>query len=966
MSLLRVTCAALVMTLACAPKQPTPKPEPKPANEPPLPKPNIDPGRNPPEKIQLPPPSAAEPTPYDTLQPVAPPEVAYARGWMALASTGVDEFLKLHPTYDGRGVLIGILDTGIDPGIPGLGRTTTGAAKVLDLRDFSDEGAVPLQRVSPVGDSVEVAGRKLGGFGRVTALNTQGPYYGGTISELPLGNPPAADLNGNGVATDTLPIIVTRATDGWVLLADTDGDGSLTGERPVHDYLVARETFGWSRRGGKPLMTVAVNFANGAGEPQLDLVFDSGMHGTHVAGIAAGHDLYGVPGFDGVAPGAQMLGLRIANSAIGGLTTTGSMMRAIDYAVRFAAARRFPLVLNLSYGVGNEIEGKARIDSLVDSVLAAHPDLVFTISAGNDGPGLSTVGFPGSAPRAICVGATVPASFLPPGRPGTQREDQLAYFSSRGGELAKPELVTPGVAYSAVPRWSTGQEIAQGTSMASPHAAGLAALLISASVQEKRAVEARSIKQALMVTARPLPGGTFLDEGTGLPDVEQAYQWLRGGRAAPDITVRALGSDGVNAAFRTLSAAARPSPVQKFELIRPATAPTATYTLRSDSPWISALSGITLTGARSVVEIRYDFSTLKPPGAYIGTVTGWGADSLAGPAFRLVSTVVAPEGVAAGSRELRSGVRVEPGAVLRTFFRADSARPFQVRVSTAGATEKGLAFLHEPDGMPFRDESVRPMGARAGAAIYQVDGRDAVAGRYESVALAPTGTGLTVGVQVTQSPVRLHLARNANEAVATLSNLTSSPVTAEVAMLLGGAERVETVIAKGSAVRRVPFVAPSWARNVVIDITMDRVQWGRFTDFGVTLYDSIGRQIEKQPLNYAFGRLQAALPEGHADMPVELRLFPGFADSVAAEQWMVRASIRLYADSAVALQPRDQAQSKVMVAPGRRASAVFPLTASPWPLGDGFFPLGVVVARAEENTWTREGGLPLPNPLITR
>ncbi|HEY3012811.1 MAG TPA: S8 family serine peptidase [Gemmatimonadales bacterium] len=957
MPLPRFTAGALVLILACAPKQPEPTT--------PLPKPNIETGRVPPEKIKVPPP-AKEPEPEDTLRPMVPAEAAYTHGWMPLGSTGVDRFLQRHPTDDGRGVIIGILDTGIDPGIPGLVKTSTDAPKILDLRDFSDEGAVPLQRITPVGDSIEIGGRRLGGFGRVAALNTSGPYYGGTIREIPLGPPPASDLNGNGSDSDTLPIVVTRATDGWVLLADTDGDRSLAGERPVHDYLVARETFGWAAKGRTPRVNLGVNFSSGAGEPRLDLVFDISSHGSHVAGIAAGHDLYGVSGFNGVAPGAQLLGLKIANSAQGSVTTTGSMLRAIDYAIRFAEARRLPLVLNLSFGVGNEIEGTARIDAMVDSVLEQHPDLVFTISAGNDGPGLSTIGFPGSARRSISVGATLPSSFLPADPVSGPRDDQLAYFSSRGGELAKPDLVTPGVAYSTVPRWSVGQEIEQGTSMAAPHAAGLAALLVSGLAQEKRPIQALAIKQALMVTARPLPGETFVDEGTGLPELEQAYRWLRGDRKVPDISVRAVKGGGWTTAAYHVRETGDSTWMQRFELIRLPSAPNATYTLRSDAPWALAPARVTFTGTRSTVDVRYNLSALKPPGAYIGTITAWGADSLAGPLFRLVSTMVAPEPVTSGTREIRTGVRVQPGAQLRTFFRADSARPLEVRVSSANLGGKGLAFLHEPDGMPYRDESARPIGTADREAVYQLDGRDVVSGAYEVVAVAPPAQPLNANIKVIQSPLRLQLRRDQSGAVATLANVSPAPVKAQVAVLLGGGERVETVVARGSAVRRIPFVAPAWAKAVVVDLTMDRAQWGRFTDFGVTLFDSVGRQIEKEPLNYAFGRLQAKLPDQHGEMPVELGLFPGFADPSGDEAWTVRASIRLYADSAIVLEPMRGADSTVVIAPGKTTTAGFTLPPDPRPLGDGFFPLAVLVARADEHSWTREGGLPFPNPPIMR
>src|SRR5438309_11185078 len=90
------------------------------------------------------------------------------------------------------------------------------------------------------------------------------------------------------------------------------------------------------------------------------------------------------------------------------------MQRAMEYAARYAEQRNLPLVLNLSFGVGNEVEGRAVIDSIVDAFLVAHPAVVFTISAGNDSPGLSTVALPGSADLALSTGAVFPGAFARP------------------------------------------------------------------------------------------------------------------------------------------------------------------------------------------------------------------------------------------------------------------------------------------------------------------------------------------------------------------------------------------------------------------------------------------------------------------------------------------------------------------------------------------------------------------------
>jgi subtilisin family serine protease len=891
---------------------------------------------------------------------------------MPLTATGAADFVRRHPTYDGRGVLVGILDSGIDPAVPGLAVTTTGQRKVLDIRDFSAEGRIRLTPLAPRGDTVVVGTRALRGFGRVIAVSTNARYYAGTIEEIPLGTPaaidtgprPPSDLNDNGSYADTLGVVVTRATSGWVLFADTDGDGSLDDERPVHDYLIAFESFGWHGEGREPAITMAANFQEVDGEPVLDLVFDNSGHGTHVAGIAAGHDMYGVRAFNGVAPGAQLLGLKIANNAQGGISVTGSMERAIAYALTFAETRRLPLVLNLSFGVGNEREGAARIDHVIDSMLDAHPDVVFTVSAGNDGPGLSTVGFPGSSRRIITVGGSFPLVFVQAGsQPSTP--DPVAFFSSRGGELAKPDLIAPGVAYSTVPPWNAGQERNLGTSMAAPHAAGLAALLVSALVQEQSPVTAERIKHALTVTARPVSGSSVIDDGAGVPEVGQAYRWLQQGRDVPDVRVEAIRADGSpgQAAFRPQGFESSVDTLQLFRVTPPTLDSAVEVTLESDAAWLEAPPAVTLADSSVTIPVVYRREQLRTPGVYTGVVSGWGGERQDGPLLRLVNTIVVP--FAAGESVRVGPVSVTAGGVRRMFFGAEQDRPFSITVRTTGSGPVMLTSLHEPGGQPYRGGNGLPAGPNTQAALYVVNAGDVIDGVYEVDVIAPPIAPARAVVDLDHAPVRLDLARHAGGATTTLANAVGGPVTGTVTTAVVGAQRELVMEGRGPDVQWVLFRVPGWATDIEIDVEMKPEEWPKFTDFGVTLFDSIGRIITRAPLNYAGERLRASFTEALGEQAVKLGLYPGLAEPGSEEAWSVRVEIRLYAgDDHI----REHASEPMPFALDPSETKKFASAIDPVPSmqpGVGFVPLYRVAVLAGRQPWIAETPVGPPPPQQT-
>ena len=107
-----------------------------------------------------------------------------------------------------------------------------------------------------------------------------------------------------------------------------------------------------------------------------------------------------------------------------------------------------------------------------------------------------------------------------------------------------------------------------------------------------------------------------------------------------------------------------------------------------------------------------------------------------------------------------------------------------------------------------------------------------------------------------------------------LVNHGGAPLTAEATLFVIGAERSVLVVGHGGNEERVAFTLPAWATRLAVDLTMDRDQWPRFTDFGMTIVDSSGHRLQKEPLNYAFGRLNLDREPGSPAVPVELVLSP--------------------------------------------------------------------------------------------
>ncbi|MFJ4831833.1 S8 family serine peptidase [Streptomyces sp. NPDC088747] len=256
------------------------------------------------------------------------------------------------------------------------------------------------------------------------------------------------------------------------------------------------------------------------GHPDLkDVVADSGSfvpgedvtdrngHGTHVASTIAGSGAASDGKEKGVAPGVDLHVGKVLSDA--GIGYDSWIVAGMEWAARDADAR----VVSMSLGSSEYADGETLLAGAVDE-LSAETGALFTIAAGNDGPGAQTVRSPGTADAALTVGAVDSA-------------DAIADFSSRGprygDDALKPEITAPGVGILAARSQYAGEGSGSylslsGTSMATPHVAGAAALVAAAHPDWTGS----RIKDALVSTVKPTPDITVDDGGNGRVDVAAA------------------------------------------------------------------------------------------------------------------------------------------------------------------------------------------------------------------------------------------------------------------------------------------------------------------------------------------------------------------------------------------------------------------------------------------------------------
>jgi tripeptidyl-peptidase-2 len=635
-------------------------------------------------------------------EPVATSTLSEAPSYQPKEETGAAAFLASHPSADGRGIVVAILDTGVDPGATGLQTTPDGRPKIIDVVDGTGSGDVDTSTIveSEDGHIEGLTGRVLAvaetwnnpsGQWRIGLKSAWELYPGPLVARMKTERRRVFDEQHRGLVAhaasaleahrsshdsltdeqqrerDELEARVDRLEalaqgyddpgpvfdcvvfhDGtqWRGVIDTDEDGDLGEERVLTNYRLEREYGTFS---DDDLLNYAMNIYQEG--DLLSIVVDAGTHGTHVAGTVAAH-FPGQSDLNGIAPGAQIVSVKIGDTRIGSTSLGTGEVRGL-----IAVLQNHCNLINMSYGGSTGFPDSGQVIELYREIVNEH-GVIFVASAGNAGPNLTTVGAPGgTTTEVIGVGAVISKAMMHDQYAHRAPFEDLHYtWSSRGptsdGDLGVV-ISAPGGAISPVPNWALQRHtLMNGTSMASPNACGSIALLLSGLHESGQSWTPHSIRRALENTARDVPGMDRFSLGAGMIDVPAAWAYLQANSARTDDAVRydvttSGRQSGRGVYLREAWEQDRPETVSvRVAPVFPRDASkrdrvdfeqTIRFTTTAD--WVAAPDQILLMHGGRGFSIEVDPTQLKP-GAHFAEVLGFDAHSdTSGPLFRVPVTV---------------------------------------------------------------------------------------------------------------------------------------------------------------------------------------------------------------------------------------------------------------------------------------------------------------------------------------